>query len=106
MLDGSNLLDIAPRTAATAVASSVRFEAVMRPLWARPISPWSTRRHLGAPTSYWATLQHRWRPRTLGGATTVGLCSSLFGVLCCAAGMSCLGSVLLGVGLPSGREDV
>jgi hypothetical protein len=63
-------------------------------------SAWSTRRHLGAPIGYWAALQHRWRPRILGTATIVGLCFSLFGALCCAAGLSFLGGVSLGIGLP------
>ena len=64
------------------------------------MSAWSTRRHLGAPISYWAALQHRWRPRILGTGTLIGLCFSLFGALCCAAGLSFLGGVLLGTGLP------
>lgn len=64
-------------------------------------SAWSTWRRLGAPTSYWASLQRRWRPRILGTATTVGIGFCLFGVLCCAAGRSFLGGVLLGIGVPS-----
>jgi hypothetical protein len=64
-------------------------------------SAWSTRRRLGAPVSYWASLQHRWRPRILVTATTVGVGSSLFGVLCCADRLSFLGGVLLGIGVPS-----
>jgi hypothetical protein len=65
------------------------------------MSAWSTRRHLGAPISYWEALQHRWRPRILGTATTVGVGFVLFGALCCAAGLSFLGGVLLGSGVVS-----
>ena len=64
-------------------------------------SAWSTWRRLGAPISYWSSLQRRWRPRILGTATTVGATFSLFGVLCCADGLSFLGGVLLGIGVPS-----
>ncbi len=70
------------------------------------MSAWSTRWHLGAPIGYWAALEHRARPRILGTATTVGMGFSLFGALCWADGLSFLGGVLLGIGIPSGAIAV